>query len=79
MCKTAVARGEDRLQEFVAIGQRQIPSVAEDMADEICPPVILALQIERDQYGISSRVNFAEISLKAWTQANPKRGLVALQ
>ena len=79
VCKTAAARGDKGLQEFVAIGQRQIPGIPEHMAEEICPPVILALQIERDQYGISSRLNYAEIGLKAWVQANPKRGLVALQ
>lgn len=79
VCKTAAARGDKGLQEFVAIGQRQIPGVPEYMAEEICPPVILALQIERDQYGISSRLNYAEIGLKVWVHANPKRGLVALQ
>ena len=79
VCKTRAVRGEDRLQEFVAIGQRQIIDIPERLAEEICPPVILALQIERDQYGICSRVNYAEIGLKVWMQAKPERTLVALQ
>ena len=79
VCKIHAARSEDRLQEFVAIGRRQIVGVPESQAEDICPPVILALQIERGQYGISSRVNYAEIGLKAWLHAKPKAALVALQ
>lgn len=78
VCKTAAARGDNELQEFVATGPREIPGIPEYLAEEICPPAILALQIERDPYGIASRVNYAEIGLKAWVQANPTRGLVAL-
>ena len=59
VCKTGTARGEDQLQEFLAIGKRQIVGIPEDMIEHICPPVILVLQIERDQYGISSRINCA--------------------
>ena len=66
-------------QAFVAIGRRQVIGLPEELADEVCPPVILALQIERDQDGISSRVNLGEISLKAWTRAEPKKVLVVLQ
>ena len=79
VCKTGTARGEEQLQEFVAIGKRQILGIPEDMIDDICPPVILVLQIERDQYGISSRINCAEINRKAWLQAEPKETLVVLQ
>lgn len=79
VCKTGNARGEDQLQEFVAIGQRQILGIPEEMIEDICPPAILALQIERDQYGISSRINCAEIIRKAWLHAEPKESLVVLQ
>ena len=66
-------------QTFIAIGRRQVIGLPEELAEEVCPPVILSLQIERDQYGISSRVNLGEISLKAWTRAEPKKVLVVLQ
>ena len=79
VCRTDTARGEDQLQEFVVIGERQILGVPEDMIDDICQPVILALQIERDQYGISSRINRAEINRKAWLHVQPKETLVVLQ
>lgn len=79
VCKTGTARGDDNIHEFVAVGRRQISGVPEDLAEEICPPVILALQIARDQYGISSRVNYAEIGLRAWVRAKPKVTLIALQ
>ena len=80
VCKPRAARGgDDRLREFVAIGQRQINvDIPETLAEEICPPVILALEIERDQDGMCSRVNYGEIGLKAWMQAEPKRVLHAL-
>ena len=79
VCKTGSARREDQLQEFVAIGKRQIHGIPEDMVEDICSPVILVLQIERDQYGISSRINCAEINRKAWLHAEPKETLVVLQ
>ena len=79
VCKTGIAGGEDGLQEFVAVGRRQVVGVPETLAEDICPPVILALQIDRDQFGISSRVNYAEINLKAWMHAEPKIALIALQ
>lgn len=76
---TFVARSEDRLQGFVALGRRQIVGIPESLAEEICPPVTLALQIERDEYGVSSRVNYADINLKSWMHAEPKVALVALR
>ena len=79
VCKTGTGRRDDQLQEFVAIGERQILGVPEDMIEDICPPVILVLQIERDKYGISSRINCAEINSKAWMYAEPKETLVVLQ
>lgn len=79
VCKTGAARSEDELKEFVAVGQRQILGIPESLAEDICPPFILALQIDRDQYGIASRVNYAEIGLKAWMHAEPRVALVALQ
>ena len=79
VCKTGTARGKDPLQEFVAIGERQILGIPEDMIEDICPPVILVLQIERDQYGVSSRINCAEINRRAWLHAEPKEILVVLQ
>ena len=79
VCKTNFAQDADQLQKFVAIGRRQVVGVPQSLAEDICPPAILALQIERDQYGICSRVNYAEISLKAWMHAKPKVTLVALQ
>ena len=79
VCRTATARGDHEPQEFVAIGQRQIIGVPESLAEENCPPILLALQIERDQDDICSRVNYAEIGLKAWIGAKPRRTLVALR
>ena len=79
VCKTATAGGDDSLYEFVAIGHRQILGIPESLAEEICPPVVLALQVERNQHGICSRMNYAEIALKAWMHVEPKRALVALQ
>ena len=66
-------------QAFVVIGRRQVLGLCKELAEEVCPPAILALQIERDQYGISSSVNLGEISLKAWTRAEPKKVPVVLQ
>ena len=79
VCKTGTARGEDQLQEFVAIGKRQIHAIPKDMVEDICAPVILVLQIERDQNGISLRINCAEINRQAWLHAEPKETLVVLQ
>ena len=79
VCKTATAARETQLQEFVAVGRRQINGMPESLADEICPPVTLALQVNRDHLGICSRINYAEINQKAWTHAKPRPVLVALQ
>ena len=79
ICKTAAIRGEVEIQEFVAVGQRQILGLPENMVDDVCPPVILALQIGRNPQGIASRVNYAEISLKAWRRTEPKAVLIALK
>ena len=79
VCKPGAPGAAYGPQAFVAIGRRQVIGLPEELAEEVCPPVILALQIERDQYGISSRVNLGEISLKAWTRAEPKKVLVVLQ
>ena len=79
ICKTGAAKSEDGLKEFVAVRQRQILEIPESLAENICPPFILALQIDRDQYGIASRVNYAEIGLQAWMHAEPRVALVALQ
>ena len=48
VCKTDLDGCEDGLQEFVAVGRRQMFGIPEDLAEEICPPVILVLQIERN-------------------------------
>ena len=79
VCKTTAAGSDSRFEEFVAIGRRQIGGIPESLAEEICPPAILALQVERDQYGVCSRVNYAEIDLKAWMRGESKRSLIALQ
>ena len=65
----------NNLQEFISVGRRHI----RDMPEEMCPPVILALQIERGRYNICSRANFAEIKLSAWKDAKPNTVLIALQ
>lgn len=67
------------MHEFLAVGQRRILGIPESLAEEICPPAILALQIQRDEHGICSRANAAEIDLKAWTRAEPRKVLVVLQ
>ena len=65
VCKVHNSAGETGLKSFVAAGERRINGLPEDTAAEICPPVVLALQIETDECGISSRVNMAEIDMKA--------------
>ncbi len=79
MCKTGIDGCKTGLQRFVAVGRRQISGIPEDLAEEICPPVVLALQIEMGEYGVCERVNIAEIALKAWEQGKPERDLIALK
>jgi hypothetical protein len=74
-----VGSGEDCPKEFVAVGRRQVPGIPEILGEEICPPRVLTLQIERDEYGVSVGVKFAEIDLKTWINAEPKVTLIALR
>lgn len=72
--KSRAGKDGGRPQEFIAVGRRRVLQLPEDIA----PTVILALQIERDEDGIASRVSMAEIHEKAWINAEPKKMLVAL-
>lgn len=56
------------------VGQRSDP----DIPPEIMPPMILVLQVERDEDGILRRLNFGEIEFGAWEAAKGPDCLVAL-
>lgn len=78
--KTADAFFKDEIHtaEFLAIGRREMPPVPEEFQDEIGPPMVLALQVERNDAGIYSRVNFAEIRESVWERVRSDAKLVAL-
>jgi hypothetical protein len=65
------ASTEADLQDFIAVGRRQVFEIPE------YPAQILALQIEWVS-GVAYRTNIAEIDEEAWLAANPSRILVAL-
>jgi hypothetical protein len=65
------ASTEAGLQDFIAVGRRQVFEIPE------YPAQILALQIEWVS-GVAYRTNIAEIDEEAWLAANPSRILVAL-
>lgn len=64
----------DGLHEFVMVARREI----EGMPEEISPVMVIALTISRDENGIATRMDRAEIRRVAWEAAGPKRELITL-
>lgn len=77
MCRMSfesVGAGDSSDVELIEVGRKQDPNIPE----EILPPMVIVLHINRDSSGLATRVNIGEVELKAWEAADPSPCLVAL-